>query len=284
MDGLLVTRIPTTAFGRNKLIGRTLDYLSFYLSAGFRLALDAQQGDVIVAKTDPPMLGILALPIAYAKGARTINWLQDLFPEVATTLGIGGAKIQKWAISALRRLRDLSLKYADANVVLGEHMAARLRRRRIPEERITIIANWADGNGIQPVERARNTLLKEWNLMDSFIVGYSGNLGRAHNFETFLAAVAHLEAWEKATQEAFALTDAVGNVWQSSHEEPLARREDIRWLFIGGGAQTEKMRLAVQKRSYGSVLFRPYQARERLSESLSAAMCTSSPSSQTLRD
>ncbi len=137
--GVAVTRVPTTAFGREKLLGRTLDYFTFYISAGFQLALDAQRSDVIIAKTDPPMLGVLVVPMARVKGARAINWLQDLFPEVAAVLGIGRAKTQKWAISLLRRLRDLPLRHADANVVLGEHMAARLRRRRVPDARITTI-------------------------------------------------------------------------------------------------------------------------------------------------
>ena len=55
-----------------------------------------------------------------------------------------------------------------------------------------------------------------------------------------------------------------------SSDEDLASRHDIRWLFIGGGAQTEKLREAVRERRYESVMFRPYQSRERLSESLSA--------------
>ena len=264
-----ISRVATTAFGRDKLLGRALDYFTFYLSAGIRLALDAGPGDVVVVKTDPPMLSVVAGPIARAKGARTINWLQDLFPEVATALGIGQTKTQKWAFSLLRRLRDLTLRYADANVVLGERMAARLKKRRVPQERITIIANWADGNQIHPIERTRNALRKEWRLQDAFVVGYSGNLGRAHSFETFLTAVAHLEAQQKAKITAYTYANAGDSAWRPSSDEDLASRHHIRWLFIGGGAQTEKLREAVRERRYESVMFRPYQSRDRLSESLS---------------
>ena len=270
VGNVAISRVPTTAFGRHKLLGRTFDYLTFYLSAGFRLALDAQPGDVVVVKTDPPMLSVVAGPIARVKGARTINWLQDLFPEVATALGIGQTKTQKWAFSLLRCVRDLTLRYADANVVLGERMAARLKKRRIPQEQITIIANWADGNQIRPVERARNALRKEWNLKDAFVVGYSGNLGRAHSFETFLTAVAHLEAQQKATHKASIFADAGGDAWQDTPDEESLARRDIRWLFIGSGAQTEKLKRAVQEKGYDSVTFHPCQPRERLSESLSA--------------
>ena len=268
VGNVAISRVATTAFGRDKLLGRTLDYFTFYLSAGFRLALDAQPGDVVVVKTDPPMLSVVAGPIAHVKGARTINWLQDLFPEVATALGIGQTKTQKWAFSLLRRVRDLTLRYADANVVLGERMAARLKKRRVPQQRITIIANWADGNQIHPVERTRNALRKEWCLQDAFVVGYSGNLGRAHSFETFLSAVAHLEA-QHARSNARMFANAGDSLWEDASNKDTSSR-DVRWLFIGGGAQTEKLKRSVYERGYERVMFRPYQPRERLSESLSA--------------
>ena len=269
VQNVAISRVPTTAFGRDNLLGRTLDYFTFYLSAGFRLALDAQPGDVVIVKTDPPMLSVVAGPIVRVKGARYINWLQDLFPEVATALGIGRTKTQKWAFSLLRRLRDVTLRYADANVVLGERMSVRLKKRRVPQERITIIANWADGNQIQPVERACNALRKEWNLKDAFVVGYSGNLGRAHSFETFLTAVAYLETRQKAMRKGRIFAKAGDGAWQDGSDEEFLSR-DVRWLFIGGGAQTEKLRRAVSERGYDSVMFRPYQPRERLCDSLSA--------------
>jgi glycosyltransferase involved in cell wall biosynthesis len=269
VQNVTVSRVPTTAFGRGKLIGRALDYFTFYLSAGVRLALDAQPGDVVIVKTDPPMLSLVAGPIARLKGARYINWLQDLFPEIATALGIGRSKTQKWAASLLRRLRDLTLHHAEANVVLGERMSARLKKRRVPQERITIVANWADGDTIRPIERGCNALRKEWNLEDAFVVGYSGNLGRAHSFETFLTAVAHLEAKQKAKINALSFANAGDRACRHSSDEELMARYDIRWLFIGGGAQTEKLRDAVRERRYENVLFRPYQSRDRLSESLS---------------
>jgi glycosyltransferase involved in cell wall biosynthesis len=216
------------------------------------------------------MLSVVAGPIAWVRGARTINWLQDLFPEVATALGIGQTKTQKWALSLLRRLRDLTLQYAASNVVLGERMAARLKKRRVPQERITIIANWANGNQIRPVERTRNALRKEWNLKDAFVVGYSGNLGRAHNFETFLTAVAHLEEQQKARSKARIFANAGDSARQDDSDEGSLSRHEVRWLFIGSGNQTEKLQRAVQERGYDSVMFRPYQPRERLSDSLSA--------------
>jgi colanic acid biosynthesis glycosyl transferase WcaI len=45
----------------------------------------------------------------------------------------------------------------------------------------------------------------------------------------------------------------------------------IKWLFIGGGAQFELLRGRAQDRGLKNMIFKPYQPRERLAESLSAA-------------
>jgi len=41
--GVNIHRIWTSRFGRDKLLGRTVDYLTFYLSAGWRLLLLARR-------------------------------------------------------------------------------------------------------------------------------------------------------------------------------------------------------------------------------------------------
>jgi colanic acid biosynthesis glycosyl transferase WcaI len=72
-------------------LGRSLDYASFYLVAGWRLWRLARPGDVIIAKTDPPLLSAIAACITRLRGARLINWQQDIFPEVAEALCVATA-------------------------------------------------------------------------------------------------------------------------------------------------------------------------------------------------
>jgi len=300
--GVTINRVSTTAFGRGKLFGRTLDYVTFFASASFSLLRHAKRGDLVVVKTDPPLLAVLAAPIARLKGARHINWLQDIFPEVASALGMGQTRVQQGALSLLRWVRDLTLRYAAANVVLGGRMAEEVRRRGVQEERITIIANWADGRDIHPIERQNNALREEWGLREAFVVGYSGNLGRAHDLETILSAIGILEDKTRLAEKA--LVEAGESDWHAQHalnrtrlraeklsDRPLQHRPAselgvdavegpdkrpvpdcvFRWLFIGGGAQMDRLRRAVKAGGHDSVTFKPYQPRERLAESLSVA-------------
>ena len=259
IDAVEVHRVRTTRFGRDNLIGRAADYASFYLAAGWKLWRIARAGDVIVAKTDPPLISVVAAFIARWRGARLVNWVQDVFPEVAEALGVRALAGPQAGL--LRSLRNGAFRSAAANVVLGERMAEVVGRAggqidRVVREspkgisfraqarshkgRIRVIPNWADMDAIRPVAAASNPLRREWELDGKFIVCYSGNMGRAHEFDTILDAA-----------------------------ERLAGKADAMvFLFIGGGAQRRMVEDEVRRRALHNVQFRPYQDRAGLSFSL----------------
>jgi len=170
--GVTVHRVPTTRFGRSNLVGRGFDYASFYASLWRAVNRIARPGDTLVAKTDPPMLGDLAMHAARRRQAHLVNWLQDLYPEVAIKLGVPFVNGRLGPF--LTRLRDRSLRSAKANVVIGERMAAKLRERGIPADRIHVIPNWCDDETIRPASETENPLRRAWGLEGKFVVGYSG--------------------------------------------------------------------------------------------------------------
>jgi colanic acid biosynthesis glycosyl transferase WcaI len=236
IKGVEVRRVYKPRFGRAKLMGRALDYFWMYLAFGRALLRFASSGDVVVAKTDPPLLSVALLPFARLKGAKVGNWLQDLYPEVAVEFGMK-------SISALSpiliRLRDASLKTADLNVVIGDRMRKRLLDAGVAGEKIAVIPNWADDAKINIAQEAENPLRAEWGLQDRFVIAYSGNLGRAHEYQTLLGAAERL------------------------------RETDVTFLFIGGGALTPQLKAEVQSRGLEHLFqFRPYQPKEALATSL----------------
>jgi glycosyltransferase involved in cell wall biosynthesis len=241
VNGVRVHRVSTTRYGRSALLGRGLDYLSFYASV-WRSALSVVgRGDILIAKTDPPLLSVLAMRVAQRRGAQLVNWLQDLYPEVAVQLGVpalGGQLGQ-----ALVFVRDRSLKAATANVAVGNGMAQRLLTHGVVPDHVHVIHNWCDDEQISPVPHADNALRREWGLDDKFVVGYSGNLGRAHEFKTVLDAAEHLRA-----------------------------NPDIVFVLIGGGHLRGELAEAVKQRGL-ECLFRfvPYQNQELLKYSLCVA-------------
>ncbi len=88
VDGVIVHRVATARQGRATMVGRALDYLSFHVAAYLKLRRILKPGDIVVAKTDPPLLSVSVALAARARRATLVNWLQDVFPEVATELGV----------------------------------------------------------------------------------------------------------------------------------------------------------------------------------------------------
>jgi colanic acid biosynthesis glycosyl transferase WcaI len=238
--GVEVHRVASTRFGRNHLPGRAMDYVSFYVTCAVALLKLLRRGDVLVAKTDPPLLSILTAPIAKATRAVLINWQQDVFPEVASHLGAN--PLPRWLDECLRRLRDASLRAATMNVVIGGRMSEYLAARGIPASKLCVIENWADGIAIQPKPTSASVLRARLELADRFVVCYSGNLGRAHEFDTLLDAA-----------------------------EALKGEPTFIFLIIGSGAKMEALKRGVATRALGNFRFLPYHPRDALEDSLTAA-------------
>jgi colanic acid biosynthesis glycosyl transferase WcaI len=237
--GVTIHRIATTRFGRSKLIGRGLDYASFYALVRRKLDEVARPGAVVVAKTDPPMLGAVAMRAGAARRCLLVNWLQDLYPEVAMRLGV---PLMNGMLGArLVRLRDASLEAAAMNVVIGERMAVKVQGLGVGEDRIRIVPNWCEDETIQPTPDQGAALRRAWGLEGRFVVGYSGNLGRAHEFETVLGAA-----------------------------RLLSNEAGIAFLVVGRGPKIEEFaRRVAELRLQALFRFMPYQAEETLTEALS---------------
>jgi glycosyltransferase involved in cell wall biosynthesis len=239
LNGVAVHRVASTTFGRGSAAGRLLDYLTFHLAAAWKLLHLLRRGDVVVAKTDPPLLSVTVALIAHLRGAVLVNWLQDLFPEVLGAIASKGRAAQ-WPIGVLRALRNRSLRRARRNVVVGERMGRYVTAQGVSAQAVEVIENWCDGRIVQPLSRESNPLRAAWGLSRSFVVGYSGNLGAAHEFDTIIDAA-----------------------------EQLRGRDDVVFLFIGAGSRLAHLQAEAQRRGLSNVMFQPYQSREKLTESLS---------------
>jgi len=239
LRGVRAHRVSTTRLGQAGLAGRAVDYAGFHAAVALWCLAYLRPGDIVVACTDPPLLSVtMALAIA-TRGGRLVNWLHDIYPEVAIELGVLG----RGGISArlALALRDWSLRRASVNIVPTVRMADGLRRRGVPERRLATIPYWSDDD-IDPVSPSQNGLRAEWALRDAFVVGYSGNFGRAHEFETLIEAATLLRS-----------------------------DSGIRFLLIGGGHGRDRVETEIRRRELANVALRPRQPRARLAESLSAA-------------
>jgi glycosyltransferase involved in cell wall biosynthesis len=239
--GVRIERAWATSFGKRNVIARVSDYLSFYLGASWRL-MRLPRHDIVMALTTPPLIGLIALVIGRLRGQRVVSLVQDIYPDVAVSLG--ALRERSLATRLLNRISRLTLRRSDRIVVLGECMRQKIIAKVSDLDaatRIDVIHNWADGEEITPLNGEENSFASTQNLAGKFVVLFSGNLGRVNEFQTVLEA-------------ASALRDRAG----------------ILFLFIGEGAKASEIEGYKKAHNLDNIRMLPYQPRENLKYSLSA--------------
>jgi glycosyltransferase involved in cell wall biosynthesis len=234
--GVRIVRVACTSLGKGSIARRLLDYGSFYVSAAAR-ALTLSRFDCVVAMSTPPLVAALGAGLSVVRRTRFVYWLQDVYPELAVHFGV--MRPRSFAARTFDALSRSTLRQARAVVVLGEAMAERVRAKGVAPERVHVIPNWADGDGIRPIPSEANAFRREHGLEGKRVVLYSGNMGRAHDLHTVLGAA-----------------------------RQLRDRSDLVFLFIGDGARRGEVEAAA--RELPSIRLLPYQPRQRLAESLSS--------------
>lgn len=141
-----------------------------------------QRADVVVSGTSPPLLAVIADRVARAHGARHFHWAMDVYPEIAVALGEikSGSLIAKGTAWAAGRAYRRAAKV----VALDADMAALFSAHGVSAE---IIRPWVFKSILDRVTPPEPPA-GEWTWI------YSGNLGRAHEWETLLRAQSLIEA------------------------------------------------------------------------------------------
>ena len=240
VNGVTIERAWATGFGKGHLVGRLLDYFSFYLGASWKL-LRLPRHDIVMALTTPPLIGLVAVLIGKLRRMRVIALVQDIYPDVAVALG--AIKKEGLVTRLLDRLNRFTLTHSHRVIVLGDCMRDRVLEKLGNNEagRLDVIHNWADGAQITPLGEEPNPFLAEQQLESKFVVLFSGNLGHVNEFATVLEAA-----------------------------RQLRDRDDIVFLFIGEGARRTEIESFVAEYKLTNIRLLRYQKRESLRYSLAA--------------
>jgi lipopolysaccharide/colanic/teichoic acid biosynthesis glycosyltransferase len=237
-NGVEIHRVLGTRFGRRRFLGRVTNYLS-YFSGACVAALRLDRPDVVVAFTDPPIIGLAAnLARWRGKGCLTLA-VNDVYPEAARLLeGFRSPLVE----AALEGVNRFLMRRADRVVALSEAMRGRLvEDKGADPDRTVVIAPWADCEAITPARRD-GPFSQAHGLSGKFVVMHSGNIGLSQGLEVLVEAA-----------------------------ERLAAHPDVVVLFVGDGVKRRDLEDEVRSRGLSNVRFLPFQSKERLRESFAAA-------------
>lgn len=236
-NGVEIVRVRSTSYDRTMLGRRAINYGTFLASA-FSVGVREEKPDVVLCMTDPPIIANVALGVARRFKVPLVVVSQDVFPEIAVQLG---RLEQPLAIALLRRMIGYYLRRADRVVAIGETMRERLEAKGAPPDRITVIPNWTDTKSIVPKPRD-NDWAHEHGFGGRFVVMHSGNVGHAQDLDALIRASTFLRDLD-----------------------------DLAVAIIGVGARHAALIDLARRIDADAVRFLPFQEREIISESLSAA-------------
>jgi len=236
--GMTILRARGTRFSKQRFSGRFSNYVSYFLSACYA-GLKLERPDVVVALTDPPIIGLAAYLAARHFRVPLVMSYQDIFPEAARLLEDFHSETVNRALQAVN---CFLVRKAERSIALGETMRKRLiEGKGAPPERVVVIPGWADCQDIVPMPK-QNAFAHTHDLAEKFIVMHSGNIGLSQGLDVLVKAAARLQVVP-----------------------------EIVIVLVGEGVK--KAALEEQTRALGlqNVRFLPYAPKERLTESFASA-------------
>ena len=205
----VIVRIGATQFGRGTMVGKLLDYASYYGGAVWKLGVMSQRPDRIVALTTPPYLSVVARAVSWFRRADHAHWVMDLYPDVMVAHGMlrEGGMLQR-VLGGLARW-GFGGKRCAAVLTLGPDMAERVGHY-VPasSKQVEWVPLWGgavssvrdseeDATGGTPVGHDRREAYppldsarklrqaRGWRDEET-VVMYSGNMGLGHRFGDIL--------------------------------------------------------------------------------------------------
>jgi glycosyltransferase involved in cell wall biosynthesis len=205
MNGIKVIRVWSYMSGNAGVLRRTLDYISFGLMAFF-VSLFVKT-DILIATTPQFFTAFFGYLAAFFKRKPWIMEVRDLWPESIKAVD---AIKQNKVIDFLEKIELFLYRRATRIVVVTDSFKENISSRGISKGKIDVVKN-----GVilkqYPILPKSESLLKQHNLENKFIVGYMGTHGLAHKLDFIL---------ECAT---------------------LVKDPDIHFVFVGNGAKREEL-------------------------------------------
>ena len=191
--GVDVRRCRATTLDKNKLLFRLFNLITISTSIFTAALFSFKRGDIVLAVTNPPALPFGMALACRLTGARSILRIEDVYPEVLTRVGM--LKAESLAARIMDRASRWLYNRCDRIVVLGRDMEKlALAKLRTRPERVALIPNWGDTDGIVPQPAEVNQMLGRLNLRGCFVVQYCGNIGRTHGIRDIADAAELLAA------------------------------------------------------------------------------------------
>jgi len=229
MDGIHVHRNYVFATPNKGIAKKTIGHLSFMFSSVLFSMKKMDKPDVIIASS-PTFFSIFSgYWYSLRKKAPFVLEIRDLWPAAMIELGV----MKKGLITnILEKMELFFYRKSKRLIMVTKSFKENVVQRGIDESKVYVITNGVNQDLFYP--RAKNqSLINAYGLKDKFVVSYVGAHGISQNLSVILDV-------------AKALSDC----------------KDILFLFVGEGAEKEKLKSIVNKENITNVRFIDSQPKE----------------------
>lgn len=224
IEGIRVIRVWSYMTRNEGFALRILDFISFMVS-GFLASLFVRSVDVVVGTSPQFFTAVAAWASAGLKRKPFVFELRDIWPESIRAVG---AMKHSRLLDLLEKLELFLYRRATAIISVTQSFKRNLIERGIDGDKIHVVTNGVDASRFFPIPKDEE-LQKELELEGKFIAGYIGTHGMAHALDTLLDAAKLLAVNPEAT--------------------------DIRLLFLGHGAERDRLQEYAKKLGLENVIF-----------------------------
>jgi glycosyltransferase involved in cell wall biosynthesis len=186
-DGVNVVRVWTFLAANQGFLRRTLNYVSFLLSATLALPR-LSRADVYVSTSPQFFCGLTGLAARILRRAPWILEIRDIWPESIVTVG---AIRNEFIIRLLEGLERLAYRRADRIISVTDSFVAHIAERCQAGKKIDVIKNGVD-LGLFKRGNDGETVKQRFGLGGRIVVAYVGTHGMAHRLDTMLDAADRL--------------------------------------------------------------------------------------------
>ena len=229
-DGIHVVRIWTYVTANEGFLKRTLNYVSYMVSA-IAVALFLPKTDVVLSTSPQFFNGLAGYFVSRLRRTPWILEIRDLWPE--SILAVGAIK-NHTIIRMLERVELFAYRKADRIVPVTDSFKDYMLKKGITSEKIVVVKNGVDLGQYTPLEGI-NPVAQELGLQGKFVVSYFGTHGMAHHLETILHAA-----------------------------QELISCKNIVFLFVGDGAERHRLVSLRDAMGLGNVIMLDQQPKSRM--------------------
>ncbi|WNI36503.1 glycosyltransferase family 4 protein [Chryseobacterium sp. SG20098] len=221
IDGIEVVYIKED-YDQNMSVSRRLKAFLKFMYKSSVVGMKQKDIDLVIATSTPLTIGIPALILKWFKKKPFVFEVRDLWPEVPIQMG---AIKNSWTIKTTRLLEKVIYKNASRVIALSPGMQAGVVKY-IPKEKTSMIPNMAKMDEFWPRGKNDQLMEKLGLKKDSFKIVHFGSLGLANGAQTIVESA-----------------------------KLLNNREDIEFLFVGGGSTEKDLIEEVEKSNLKNVKF-----------------------------